>query len=133
MHEGDIGGVSYSSGRMVEAKHVVISKLTPTTESNYAVHPTIAILLHFKPLAGFQMPRATSEKFSRLHQSAAKSSKTPSNLSLSGATRSKHTGKKDGYGGSGSTSNPLFNTERFGQHILKNPAVAQASVHPLKP
>lgn len=76
------------------------------------------------------MPRATSEKFSRLHQSAAKSSKTPSSLNLNGASRSKHTGRTDGYGGGGtSTNNPLFNTERFGQHILKNPLVAQAQVH----
>jgi hypothetical protein len=50
------------------------------------------------------MPRATTEKFSRAHQPAPK--------------------KKD----NGSMTNPIFNTQRFGQHILKNPATAQKSV-----
>ena len=50
------------------------------------------------------MPRATTEKFSRAHQPAAK--------------------KKDSQS-SGSMTNPIFNTARFGQHILKNPATAQ--------
>ncbi|PVG00671.1 rRNA adenine dimethylase [Serendipita vermifera] len=81
------------------------------------------------------MPRATSEKFSRLHSSAPKpqnKASTQANLQLSSASgsRSKHTsasaGGKDS--GGGGTSNPLFNTERFGQHILKNPLVAQAIV-----
>ena len=54
------------------------------------------------------MPRATSQKFSRLHTSAAQSSKQVS-AAESSASR-----------------NPLFNTDRFGQHILKNPEVAQA-------
>jgi len=51
-----------------------------------------------------KMPKATSEKFSRAHQPAAK--------------------KKDTQGSS-SMTNPIFNTARFGQHILKNPATAQ--------
>lgn len=34
--------------------------------------------------------------------------------------------KAEGETGGGGTSNPLFNTERFGQHILKNPQIAQA-------
>ncbi|TIB74185.1 rRNA adenine dimethylase [Wallemia mellicola] len=54
------------------------------------------------------MPKAlksATEKFSRSHQPAAKSDSN-----------------------SGGTSNPLFNTDRFGQHILKNPLVAQAIV-----
>ena len=53
------------------------------------------------------MPRATTEKFSRAHQPAPK--------------------KKESQA-SGSNTNPLFNTARFGQHILKNPATAQKSV-----
>ena len=53
------------------------------------------------------MPRATTEKFSRAHQPAPK--------------------KKESQA-SGSNTNPLFNTARFGQHILKNPATAQRSV-----
>jgi len=53
------------------------------------------------------MPRATTEKFSRAHQPAPK--------------------KKDN-NQSGSMTNPIFNTQRFGQHILKNPATAQKSV-----
>ncbi|KZS95436.1 rRNA adenine dimethylase [Sistotremastrum niveocremeum HHB9708] len=56
------------------------------------------------------MPRATTERFSRTHTTPAKasSSKTDSQ--------------------SGSATNPIFNTERFGQHILKNPLVAQGIV-----
>ena len=53
------------------------------------------------------MPRATTEKFGRAHQPAPK--------------------KKESHA-SGSNTNPLFNTARFGQHILKNPATAQKSV-----
>ena len=52
------------------------------------------------------MPRATTEKFSRAHQPAPKKKESQS---------------------SGSNTNPLFNTARFGQHILKNPATAQKS------
>lgn len=78
------------------------------------------------------MPRATSEKISRVHQSAAKSTKTPSTIQITGANRSKHTSTgseaTESRGGGSGTSNPLFNTERFGQHILKNPLVAQAIV-----
>ncbi|KAI0255667.1 S-adenosyl-L-methionine-dependent methyltransferase [Lactifluus subvellereus] len=58
------------------------------------------------------MPRATSERFSKAHQPSAK----------------RNTSK--GHGGSSSSSvrNPIFNTERFGQHILKNPSIAQEIV-----
>ncbi|KAJ7257864.1 S-adenosyl-L-methionine-dependent methyltransferase [Mycena haematopus] len=58
------------------------------------------------------MPRATSDKFSRAHQPSAKasSSKDPKS-SASSAGR-----------------NPIFKTEQFGQHILKNPLVAQGIV-----
>ncbi|KAF7759693.1 hypothetical protein Agabi119p4_11388 [Agaricus bisporus var. burnettii] len=62
------------------------------------------------------MPRATSQKFSRVHQSAPK--KGAHNPSSSG--------------GSGSSSsqitNPIFNTARFGQHILKNAQTCQRIV-----
>ncbi|PPQ94262.1 hypothetical protein CVT25_004919 [Psilocybe cyanescens] len=57
------------------------------------------------------MPRATTEKFSRAHQPAPK--------------------KKESQG-SNSMTNPIFNTARFGQHILKNPATAQKYAN-LKP
>lgn len=54
------------------------------------------------------MPRATSQKFSSAaHQPAAGSSKA-------GAAA-----KTGGGGGEGGTNNPLFNTDKFGQHILK--------------
>ncbi|TDL27013.1 rRNA adenine dimethylase [Rickenella mellea] len=56
------------------------------------------------------MPRATTERFSRAHQPSAKQN------------ASKDTGD------SNTVRNPLFNTERFGQHILKNPMVAQGIV-----
>lgn len=52
------------------------------------------------------MPRATSDRFSRAHQSSVK--KSAKEVDDSGGVR-----------------NPIFNTERFGQHILKNPLVAQ--------
>ncbi|KAJ3983551.1 S-adenosyl-L-methionine-dependent methyltransferase [Lentinula detonsa] len=58
------------------------------------------------------MPRATSDRFSRAHQPSAK------------ATSSK---SQDG-SSSSAARNPIFNTEQFGQHILKNPQVAQSIV-----
>ncbi|KAJ7468670.1 S-adenosyl-L-methionine-dependent methyltransferase [Mycena latifolia] len=60
------------------------------------------------------MPRATSDKFSRAHQPSAKASSS-----------------KDAKGSSSSSAagrNPIFKTEQFGQHILKNPLVAQGIV-----
>jgi hypothetical protein len=55
------------------------------------------------------MPRATSDRFSRAHQPSAKPKAT----------------KSHGEPSSSSVRNPIFNTERFGQHILKNPSIAQ--------
>ncbi|KAG5340058.1 hypothetical protein C0989_002928 [Termitomyces sp. Mn162] len=57
------------------------------------------------------MPRATSERFSRAHQPSVKKAEAKSSNSM---------------------TNPLFNTARFGQHILKNTATAQKSVSPLQ-
>ncbi|EGN94712.1 hypothetical protein SERLA73DRAFT_187771 [Serpula lacrymans var. lacrymans S7.3] len=57
------------------------------------------------------MPRATSERFSRAHQAPIKAKPTNNSGESSSAVR-----------------NPIFNTERFGQHILKNPLVAQGIV-----
>ena len=59
------------------------------------------------------MPRATSERFSRAHQPSAKSNASS---------------KNHGESSSSSVRNPIFNTERFGQHILKNPSIAQEYV-----
>ncbi|PAV15594.1 rRNA adenine dimethylase [Pyrrhoderma noxium] len=56
------------------------------------------------------MPRATTDKFSRAHQPSVKKESSK--------------GSED----SNAVRNPIFNTERFGQHILKNPLVAQAIV-----
>ncbi|KAF8064204.1 adenine-N6,N6--dimethyltransferase [Lyophyllum atratum] len=53
------------------------------------------------------MPRATTERFSRAHQPAPKKNDAKSSSSM---------------------TNPIFNTQRFGQHILKNPATAQKIV-----
>ncbi|KAG5636627.1 hypothetical protein H0H81_007368 [Sphagnurus paluster] len=52
------------------------------------------------------MPRATTERFSRAHQPAPKKAEKSSS----------------------SMTTPIFNTARFGQHILKNPATAQKIV-----
>ena len=61
------------------------------------------------------MPRATSSKFSRIHQQVRPYAK-----------HEKDKGEKNSEGGGANgTLNPLFNTEKFGQHILKNPAIAQ--------
>jgi 18S rRNA (adenine1779-N6/adenine1780-N6)-dimethyltransferase len=59
------------------------------------------------------MPRATSERFSKAHEPSAKKP---------GASKS------HGDPSSSSVRNPIFNTERFGQHILKNPSIAQEIV-----
>ncbi|KAI5119286.1 hypothetical protein M0805_008065 [Coniferiporia weirii] len=56
------------------------------------------------------MPRATTDRFSRAHQPSAKQSSSKSSED------------------SNAVRNPIFNTERFGQHILKNPLVAQGIV-----
>ncbi|KAJ7657882.1 S-adenosyl-L-methionine-dependent methyltransferase [Mycena polygramma] len=56
------------------------------------------------------MPRATSDKFSRAHQPSAKASSSKDAKSTAGG------------------HNPIFKTEQFGQHILKNPGVAQGIV-----
>ncbi|KAJ7880249.1 S-adenosyl-L-methionine-dependent methyltransferase [Mycena olivaceomarginata] len=58
------------------------------------------------------MPRATSDKFSRAHQPSAKASSSKDAKSPS----------------SSAGRNPIFKTEQFGQHILKNPLVAQGIV-----
>ncbi|KAK0195169.1 S-adenosyl-L-methionine-dependent methyltransferase [Armillaria mellea] len=58
------------------------------------------------------MPRATTDRFSRAHQPSSKASKDKSHAESS----------------SSAVRNPIFNTERFGQHILKNPAIAQKIV-----
>ncbi|CDO70436.1 hypothetical protein BN946_scf184999.g77 [Trametes cinnabarina] len=57
------------------------------------------------------MPRATSDRFTRAHQPSAKSKAS-----------------SDASGSSAAARNPIFNTERFGQHILKNPQTAQSIV-----
>ncbi|KAK7676935.1 Dimethyladenosine transferase, partial [Cerrena zonata] len=54
------------------------------------------------------MPRATTDRFTRAHQPSIKAKSNDNAESSSSAAR-----------------NPIFNTERFGQHILKNPQVAQ--------
>lgn len=56
------------------------------------------------------MPRATTDRFSRAHQPSTKP-KAASNDAGDNAVR-----------------NPIFNTERFGQHILKNPQTADTYV-----
>lgn len=58
------------------------------------------------------MPKATSDRFNRAHIPSAKAAKNKSNNAES----------------SSAARNPIFNTERFGQHILKNPQIAQECV-----
>ncbi|KAG2365528.1 rRNA adenine dimethylase [Suillus spraguei] len=63
------------------------------------------------------MPRATSGRFSRAHQPSIKPA---------AASSSKNQTANEG--ASAGVRNPIFNTERFGQHILKNPQIAQTIV-----
>ncbi|KAG8908944.1 Dimethyladenosine transferase [Tulasnella sp. 403] len=63
------------------------------------------------------MPRATTDRFSRTHEPSVKQASSKSG-----------NGSASSSGDASRAQNPLFNTERFGQHILKNPAVAQAIV-----
>lgn len=90
--------------------------------------PTILFSLHLT------MPRAVSDKLIHLHSAAARPGGAPSG---SAAGRTGGSGGKDGRASSsgvasssssaatGNAGNPIFNTDRFGQHILKNPLVAQ--------
>lgn len=59
------------------------------------------------------MPRAVSGKIASAHTQAVSASPR--------AAASQHNNGS-------TTKNPIFNTERFGQHILKNPLVAQGIV-----
>ncbi|KAI6020534.1 S-adenosyl-L-methionine-dependent methyltransferase [Pisolithus marmoratus] len=64
------------------------------------------------------MPRATSERFSRIHKPSIKP----------GTTAQSSRSQDNGESSSSGVRNPVFNTERFGQHILKNPQIAQTIV-----
>ncbi|KAA1069301.1 Dimethyladenosine transferase [Puccinia graminis f. sp. tritici] len=66
------------------------------------------------------MPRVTSQKFTRLHQE----SNTTSHLKKKPNAEN----NQQSSGGGGGASNPIFNTDKLGQHILKNPLVAQTIV-----
>jgi hypothetical protein len=83
--------------------------LARTTHSQKGIH----LLANFLPLSQLAMPRAVTDRFTRAHQASAKPS---------GSSKGK---EKDTSDSAGATRNPLFNTERFGQHILKNPQIAQ--------
>lgn len=62
------------------------------------------------------MPKATSQTFTAARPHAA--SQRPSSSAAGGAA-------KNGESSTGGGKNHLFNTDRFGQHILTNPTVAQ--------
>lgn len=88
------------------------TQLAPTSEADLnsswlSVQRPNPLFSH-QPFARARMPRATSQKFSSAaHQPAA------------GSSSSKAAAKTGGGGGEGGTNNPLFNTDKFGQHILK--------------
>ncbi|EPQ30861.1 uncharacterized protein PFL1_01758 [Pseudozyma flocculosa PF-1] len=65
------------------------------------------------------MPRAVSTKISRSHDLSAGS------LRPAAAKSDQHGSNQNS---SATTKNPIFNTDKFGQHILKNPLVAQGIV-----
>lgn len=58
------------------------------------------------------MPKATSQTFTRQHGLAA-------------ASKRPEVKKGESSAAAGGARNHLFNTDRFGQHILTNPLVAQ--------
>ncbi|WFD27607.1 18S rRNA (adenine(1779)-N(6)/adenine(1780)-N(6))-dimethyltransferase [Malassezia nana] len=62
------------------------------------------------------MPRAVSERITSARTQAAAAATAPKSAP--------HTQQNS----SATTKNPIFNTDRFGQHILKNPLVAQGIV-----
>ena len=66
------------------------------------------------------MPKATSRKFAQRHEPVASTSSTSASSSGGGNPMVRARGE------TGLTLQ--FNTERFGQHILKNPLVAQGYV-----
>ena len=76
------------------------------------------------------MPKATSQTFStRPHAASARHpSSGPHKNGESSTNRPGGIGGGEGGGGGGGARNHLFNTERFGQHILTNPLVAQGQV-----
>lgn len=65
------------------------------------------------------MPRAVSNKMTRAHEPAA------GNVRMN---KSSHEGSSSMHNSASTTKNPIFNTDRFGQHILRNPLVAQGIV-----
>jgi hypothetical protein len=94
-------------------RHVRDRSYSKTQETGLVVaNLSVSVISSFPPLLSLKenMPRATSSRFSQHFEPVSAKSKGKGK-----ATQSSGTG----------TSNPLFNTERFGQHILKNPLVAQ--------
>ncbi|ETS62615.1 hypothetical protein PaG_03255 [Moesziomyces aphidis] len=70
------------------------------------------------------MPRAVSAKLSRQHEPAA-GLRPGSARTAASNPNAAHASNQNS---SATTKNPIFNTDKFGQHILKNPLVAQGIV-----
>nr|CDI55422.1 rrna adenine dimethylase [Melanopsichium pennsylvanicum 4] len=70
------------------------------------------------------MPRAVSAKLSRQHEPSA-GLRPGSARSAAANPNANHASNQNS---SATTKNPIFNTDKFGQHILKNPLVAQGIV-----
>lgn len=66
------------------------------------------------------MPRAVSNKLARAHEPAA------GNVRMNKSSQDAGSGSMQN--SAITTKNPIFNTDRFGQHILRNPLVAQGIV-----
>lgn len=64
------------------------------------------------------MPKAVSDRLTRVHAQPISANKRIGSVHPSSSKN----------GDSSTAKNPIFNTERFGQHILKNPLVAQSIV-----
>jgi len=67
------------------------------------------------------MPRAVSDKLTNVRTQAIAAANTPT-------SSSRKASQNNSTGSVAATKNPIFNTDRFGQHILKNPLVAQGIV-----
>ena len=92
------------------------------------IRPTVApprpLPLAPSPRSTFSMPRAVSAKLSRQHEPSA--GLRPGSARTSGSNpNAAHSSNQNS---SATTKNPIFNTDKFGQHILKNPLVAQGIV-----
>lgn len=82
-----------------------------------------AFRLRSSSFGGSIMPKVVSDRLSRVHAKPIAATSRPGGGFAGGKSSNSNGGN-----GTSTTTNPIFNTDRFGQHILKNPLVAQSIV-----